>query len=274
MSAVDLHIHSTCSDGTLTPVEVVAEAVARGVRVVAIADHDITDGIEPAAAAAAAQGVDLVPAVEINTDYEGAEVHVLGYWIEPAHPPLQEMLARIRNARLERNRQIIARLASVGVHIREERVREIAGEGSVGRPHIAAAIVEGGYAGTPSEAFDRFIGRRGVAYVERYRLTPQEAIRQVRQAGGLPVLAHPAKIRRDALIPELLPVGLAGLEAFHCDHTSGDAAHYLALAKRYGLLVTGGTDSHGPHSDRPVAIGSVPVPDWVGRQIMAAKPVR
>jgi len=273
LSRIDLHIHTTCSDGTFTPEAAIRESSRLGMRMVAIADHDITDGVAPALAAAP-PGLTVVPAVEINTDYEAGEVHLLGYWIDLEHQGLQQELARIRNARLERSRHILQKLAGVGCRISEQRVREIAGEGSVGRPHIAAAMVEAGYVRTISEAFDRFIGRRGVAYVERYRITPEEAVGYLQGAGGIPVLAHPVKVKRPGLIERLIPAGLRGIEAFHSDHTSADAASYVALAQRLGLLVTGGTDSHGPHSDRPVAIGSVPVPDWVGDTLLQARPSR
>jgi len=272
VSTVDLHIHTTCSDGSLAPAEVVQECVTSGMQVVALADHDITDGIPMAAPLAEAAGIHLVPAVEINTEFEGSEVHVLGYWIALDSPALQEHLRRIREARLERNRRIIARLAEVGCHISEERVREIAGEGSVGRPHLAAALVEAGCAESVPDAFDRYLGRRGVAYVARYRITPEEAIAQVRQAGGLPVLAHPGNLGRDHLITDLLAAGLRGVEAYHSDHTSDQAAHYVAMAKRLGLLVTGGTDTHGNYAAGGSAIGSVPVPEWVGEGILAARP--
>jgi len=273
VSRVDLHLHTTCSDGTITPQHLVAECARLGMRVVAITDHDITDAVRLALPLARQAGLTLVPAVEINTDYGASEVHILGYWIELDHAGLQAELARIRDARLERNRQIIARLAQVGCHISEQRVRAIAGHGSLGRPHLAAAIVEAGCARDLPEAFDRFIGRRGVAYVERYRITPQEAVCHVLAAGGLPVLAHPGNIGRDELVAELVPVGLAGIEAYHSDHSSADAARYVALAQRLGLLVTGGTDSHGPAGPGPlVAIGGVPVPDWVGEAMLAARP--
>jgi hypothetical protein len=271
VSPIDLHVHTTCSDGTLTPEETVAEAARLGLAAIAIADHDITDGIAPAAAAARAARLGLIPAVEINTDYRGTEVHVLGYFIATEDGGLQESLRRLREGRRERNRRILERLRALGRPVEEERVLELAGEGSVGRPHIAQALVEAGYVQSVHDAFARYLSRGRSAYVERYRVTPAEAIEMVQRAGGLAALGHPAKVGRDGLIPELVKAGLAALEAYHCDHTPADTARYLDLARRFNLLVTGGTDSHGPHSDKPVALGSVPVPGAVGERLLAAR---
>lgn len=260
-SRVDLHIHTTVSDGTWAPQEAARQAIALGMIAIAIADHDEVAGVAPAAAVAEPAGVETVPAVEINTDYADSDVHILGYYIDIAHPPLLRLLAHIRDARIERARKIIDRLARLGCHIDEQRVLEIAGPGSVGRPHIAAAMVEAGCVPSVSHAFDALIGRGCPAFVDRYRLLPAEAISQVHRAGGIAVLAHPSKLRDDLMIEELIADGIQGIEAYHCDHTPAVAEHYRRLALQRGLLVTGGTDSHGMEADRPVPIGSVPTPE-------------
>jgi len=263
VSRIDLHVHTTASDGTLGPSETIAIASQTRVEVVGLADHDTLDGIEAALSAGRQHGVTVVPGVEINTDYGPAEAHVLGYFVDHASPQLNEVLQDIRRRRLERAREIIARLDRLGLRLEERRVLELAAGGSVGRPHVARALVEAGYVSSGGEAFTRYIGRGRPAYVPRYRLTPQAAAAAIHAAGGIAVLAHPAKVGDDLLIESLIEQGIEGLEAFHPDHGQAQSRHYVALARQRGLLVTGGTDSHGPHSERPVAIGAVAVPQWV-----------
>lgn len=260
-SRVDLHIHTTISDGTWTPEEAAREAIRRDMIAIAITDHDDVAGVVPAAAVAEPAGIEVVPAVEIDTDYADSDVHILGYYIDIENPDLLRLLAGIREARIERARKIIDRLAKLGCQIDESRVLEIAGTGSVGRPHIAAAMVEAGCVASVTEAFDTLIGRGSPAFVPRYRLLPAEAIQQVRRAGGIAVLAHPVKLRHDDIIEELIADGLQGIEAYHCDQSPAVAEHYRRLADQRGLLVTGGTDSHGMKADRPVPMGSVPTPE-------------
>ncbi|HUT75112.1 MAG TPA: PHP domain-containing protein [Armatimonadota bacterium] len=269
VSPIDLHVHTSASDGTFTSEEAVAAAAESGVEVLGIADHDTLDGIAPALAAGQRLGVTVVPGVEINTDCGATEAHVLGYFIDHTSPTLDAVLADIRRRRVERMREMVARLAGLGLPVEAARVAAIAGSGSVGRPHVARALVEAGHVKTGAEAFARYIGRGQPAYVPRYRLTPEAAARAIRAAGGIPVLAHPAKVRDDILVQALLQQGLAGLEAFHCDHSAAHARHYVAMARQLGLLITGGTDSHGPRSERPVAIGAVRVPRWVWQELAA-----
>ncbi len=271
-SRIDLHIHSTVSDGTLTPREVVETAAAEGVRLLAIADHDTTDGLPEAAEAARAAGLDFVPAVELSVGTYSYEVHMLGYFIRYDHPEAQATLSWLRRARDERNEGIVRRLQELGAGIDMARVQEIAGGGSVGRPHIAAALVEAGRVKSVKEAFQRYLGRGKAAYVPRERLSPEKACEMIRAAGGLPVLAHPAKLPHNGALEALLAFDIAGLEAYHCDHSARDSAELVALARERGLLVTGGSDSHGPRSDRPIPIGGVHVPDWVGEELLARAP--
>ncbi len=269
---VDLHLHSTASDGTLTPTDLVHEAAERGVTLIALTDHDTTEGVAEATAAARESGLSLVPGVELSAESELYDVHILGLFLRVEHPGLQEALARLRVAREARNARILELLRSVGAPVSAERVQEISGPGSVGRPHIAAAMVEAGHVASQGEAFYRYLGRGKPAYVRRAQLEPAEACRIVKGADGIPVLAHPAKIGSSDLIDEVIAQGVEGVEAFHADQSTEDTEMLLALAKRHSLLVTGGTDSHGPRSDRWVPVGSVYLPPWVGERVLARAP--
>jgi predicted metal-dependent phosphoesterase TrpH len=272
MASIDLHVHTTASDGTHTPTAAVREALAKSLSILGIADHDTTGGVREAEEAARGTGLTLVPGVELSVGAEEYEIHVLGYFVDAEHTGLQEVLFRLRNARNLRNERIVARLRELGAPVDLERVKAIAGDGSVGRPHIAKALVEAGHVASEGEAFGRFLARGKAGYVGRDRLTPGEAAESIRSAGGIPVLAHPGKLGSRRKIEELLEMGMEGLEAFHCDHDEARVRLLLSIADERNLLVTGGTDSHGPDSDRPVAIGSVEVPDWVGEQLLERAP--
>lgn len=269
---MDLHVHTTASDGTLSPSAAVAEAVRQGVSLLAISDHDTTAGIREAEEAAGERGITLVPGVELSVGSGEREIHVLGYFVDPEHEELGAALSRVRDARNTRNERILARLAELGAAVDPERVREIAGGESVGRPHIARALVEAGHVSSQGEAFGRYLARGKPGYVGRDRLSPEEAVEVIRAAGGIPVLAHPAKIGPRQVIEPILDAGMEGVEAYHSDHAPKDVEMLLAIAEERGLLVTGGTDSHGPHSEKPVAIGSVEIPDWVGEQVLERAP--
>ncbi len=272
MGKIDLHVHTTASDGSLTPTEVVREAANNGVHLLGIADHDCTDGVKEAEQAGRELGLAVVPAVELSVGSGPREIHVLGYYLEVEQSELQACLSRLRTARDTRNDRIIQRLRELGAPISLARVKEIAGDGSVGRPHIAQALVEAGHVSSISEAFSRFIARGRSAYVGRDRLSPAEASEVILAAGGLPVLAHPAKIGGRTAIAEILDQGMKGIEVYHTDHDDRDAEMLLALAKERDLLVTGGSDSHGPHSDRPLTIGNVDIPAWVGEEFLKHAP--
>ena len=255
----DLHVHTTASDGTLTPEQTVREAARIGLGAVGIADHDTVDGIAPGIAAGRQLGVIVVPAVEINTDFGKDEIHILGYYIDYKSPALNAHLSRLRNERAERGRRIVERLNEMGLNVNLDRVFQIAGKGSVGRPHIARAIVEAGYASSMNGAFGKYLIRGAPAYVPRHKLTPSQAIDIIREAGGVAVLAHPGNSKCDELIPELVKAGLQGIEAYHTDHSSAKTRHYIEIARRYGLVATGGSDSHGPNNLKTVPIGHVTV---------------
>jgi predicted metal-dependent phosphoesterase TrpH len=258
--AIDLHTHSTASDGTLRPAEVIREAHRLGLRAVAIADHDTTDGLPEAADEAARLGVELVPAVELNTDGADLDLHILGYYIAPERPAFRAALAHARQERLARARSMIARLRERGVEIEEARVLAIAGGAPVCRPHIARALVEAGYARTVPEAFTRFLHRHSPIYVPRTGLTAGEAIRCIRRGGGVPVLAHPGSLPEPVVLA-LIAEGLCGLEVFYLEHTPEMVVRWGLVARREGLIATGGTDAHGPESSKPHVLGTSGVPD-------------
>jgi len=266
--AVDLHIHSTISDGTLTPEQIVQVAQQKGLTAIAITDHDAIDGIAPAMQAAEGSELRVLPAVEISTEYQGGEVHILGYFIDTHAPRLLGKLQMIREARRERAAQIAEKLQQLGLAVTAEQIAAEAGAGSIGRPHVASVLVKAGYVRTAQEAFAQYLIPGRPAYVPRYRLTPAEAIQQIIQAGGLAVLAHPGIDNAEKWLGELIEQGLGGLEAYHTSHTSGQTRKFLELAEQLGLLVTGGTDSHGPGGPVPVEIGSVEVPDECAQRLL------
>jgi predicted metal-dependent phosphoesterase TrpH len=248
-SEVDLHVHTTASDGRLTPGETVALALARGVKVLALTDHDSTEGIDAARAAAEGSGLEIITGVEINTDTPQGEAHVLGYLFDHRDPALQARLADRRRARFERGAGIVRKLNALGFDISWERVQEIAGAddgGSVGRPHVALALQERGYVATTKEAFEKYIGSDGPAYVPYEKLTPVEAVQIIRRAGGLPVLAHPSNVQ--GLVTYLAPLmeaGLAGIECYYGAYTPETVIALVAIAEQLGLVATGGSDYHG-----------------------------
>ncbi len=271
---LDLHVHTTASDGSLAPDEAVREAIVQGVTLLGIADHDTMEGVPAAQEAAAEAGLVLVPGVELSVGSDQREVHVLGYFADLRNAELRDALATLRGARDLRNRRILLRLRDLGAPVAEQRLQEIAGSGSVGRPHIAKALVEAGHVSSEGEAFGRYLARGKPAYVHRERLSPAEASQVIRQAGGIPVLGHPAKLGPRQTIERLLDDGMDGIEVFHSDHDENDVRLLMGIAQERNLLITGGTDSHGPHSDRPIAIGAVNIPRWVGEQVLARAPRR
>jgi predicted metal-dependent phosphoesterase TrpH len=247
--AIDLHTHSTASDGLYTPGELLARAHEAGVRVLALTDHDSTEGLEEAAQAARRLGIDFIPGIEINTDVPEGEVHVLGYLLDYRQDALQQTLQTLRDARVQRGERMVELLNRQGIAISWERVRQIA-HGAVGRPHVAQALVEAGYAESVADAFARYIGKGCPAYVPRYKLSPADAVRLIVSAGGLPVIAHPLEQPGPQVLrgwlPQLCALGLAGLEVYYGPYTPDEEKLLLALAEEYQLIPTGGSDFHGP----------------------------
>jgi predicted metal-dependent phosphoesterase TrpH len=274
LGRVDLHVHSTASDGRLTPAEVIQEAAERGLVYIALADHDSVDGI--AAAKAAAQRLlhlAVIPAIEISTDTPQGEVHILGYFIDYTDPQLLAKLDDFKNSRRRRAQAMVAKLDGLGVHIDWQRVLELAGASTIGRPHIAQAMLEKDYVPSFKEAFDEYLGHGKPAYVEREKMLPAEAVAIIVKARGLPVLAHPLTTEDpDGLILELKPAGLVGLEAYYNGYSAEEVEGLVALAQKHDLVATGGSDFHGIEPDEETAIGGADVPlEAVERLIALAK---
>jgi predicted metal-dependent phosphoesterase TrpH len=249
--AIDLHTHSNASDGTHDPGQVVAEAAAHGLRTIALTDHDTTAGWAEAATAARELGIDLVPGIELSTQHHGISVHLLGYLIDPDHPALRHEMERARASRDTRMERMVEKLAADGIPVTLEAVRAQAKPGAtLGRPHVADALVEVGYVPDRDAAFADLLHDRSPYYVHHYAPDVVRAVELVREAGGVPVMAHPFANRRgrtvtDHVIEQMAEAGLAGLEAHHRDHLAPERTHAIALAERLGLFVTGSSDYHG-----------------------------
>jgi len=240
----------------------VALALERGLEVISVTDHDSVSGVGEALAAAGSGGrITVVPGVEINTDLATGELHVLGYFIDYLNEDLLAALARIRESRVGRAQKMLEKLRDLGLPLEWQRVLDLARGESICRPHIAQAMLEKGYISNEREAFERYIGRGGPAYIGREKVGPADAVGIVKKAGGIPVLAHPADIINvDNIIVELKAAGLAGLEAYYGQYDSKTVKRVVKLAARHGLLTTGGTDYHHFCDDREVPLGSVNIP--------------
>lgn len=261
-STVDLHTHSTASDGMNTPAELVEMASRRGLRFLALTDHDSTDGLDAALAAGERFGVTVIPGVELGTDVAAGELHVLGYFIDHRDEQFQETLRAFRASRQVRVRRIVAQLAQAGVEVDLAEVQALAPEGAIGRAHVARVLVRHGYANSLDDAFARYLLRGRPGYVARPRLSPVEAVALVRSAGGAAVLAHPLSVADlDGALAELVAAGLAGLEVFYAAYSDDERARLLRLAERHGLIPTGGSDFHGPGEREGRDLGSVAVPE-------------
>jgi predicted metal-dependent phosphoesterase TrpH len=267
---IDLHIHTSASDGRFSPAEIVSRSAAAGLAVIAITDHDTVDGIAPALQAARTfPSLRVIPGVEISTDIPAGQAHILGYFVDYTDHKLQIALEKMRNSRWERARKMVARLEDLGCRIEWERVREIAGAASVGRPHIAQALMEKDYVESFKDAFTRYISQDGPAYVERDKMTPVQAAELILQAKGLPVLAHPLTVPDpEAMVIELKAAGLTGIEVYYKDYSRDDINRLLRLSDRYGLVNTGGTDYHGLEPETDIDIGGVDVPAECVEQLL------
>ena len=262
MGKVDLHVHTTASDGKFSPAEIVQKARESGILYLGICDHDSIEGLKPAQAAAGdGSDIRVIGGVEINTDIPTGELHILGYLCNFENAELKRTLEQLRESRLDRTRKMIEKLNNLGCNISYERVKAIAGSGSVGRPHIAEALLEKGYVSSFKEAFNKYINRGGPAYVEKDKLTPAEATRLIVRSGGIPVLAHPLIFDNpEPLIRELKAVGLAGLEVYYGSYSSEQINELLSLANNHNLIATGGSDFHGIESNNEPPLGTVEVP--------------
>ena len=271
MARVDLHIHSTASDGRLSPAEVVYKSVELGLTIIAIADHDSVAGIAPALAAAnASPWLKVIPCVEISTDVPNGEVHVLGYFIDYTDHELQATLERMRHSRRERAHRMVTKLGKLGIHIEWHRVQEVAGSGSIGRPHLAQVMLEKGYIASLKEAFTKYLSRGGPAYVEREKMTPQEAVGLILRTNGLPVLAHPLTIDDpETMVIELKAAGLVGIEAYYNGYTADEINGLVSLADRHNLIASGGSDYHGLDASTETMIGGADVPIEAAERLIA-----
>jgi predicted metal-dependent phosphoesterase TrpH len=261
LGQADLHLHSTASDGRLTPAQVVQEAARRGLNFIALTDHDTIDGIAAAKEAVKSYpALKLIPGVEVSTDIPHGEAHVLGYFIDYTGKELAARLEHFRNSRLERARKMVAKLDKLGIHLDWRRIEEIAGDSVMGRPHIARAMLEKGYINDFKQAFTDYIGRDGPAYVEREKITPTEAVALIIRARGLAVLAHPFTVGQpEAMITELKSAGLAGIETYYNGYSQKDISRLVAMAKKHKLIATGGSDFHGIDSTE-TEIGGIDLP--------------
>lgn len=258
--AIDLHTHSLRSDGALTPADLVRRAAERGVTIQALSDHDTLSGISEAAAEGERLGVRVIPATELNTESEWGDVHVLGYFVDPADETFEARMRWLRENRGRRIELMVEKLNALGYTVSLARVQEIAQGGSLGRPHLAQALFEAGHVPSYDAAFETLISKESPAYVARVGLGPLEAVELVRTHGGVPSLAHPGTVvGLDDLMPRLVTAGLAGIECYYGSHTPAWTAHCLRLAARFSLVPTGGSDFHG-RGQHGADLGGVFVP--------------
>jgi 3',5'-nucleoside bisphosphate phosphatase len=271
---IDLHIHSTASDGTLSPLDIVALALRVPLGAIALTDHDSIAGAREILLSGIPPDLGFLTGVEISADpppsYPGpGSIHILGYGIRLDDPELNRILEKLQNARRDRNPQIISHLNKLGIGIRLEEVEKEAGDGQPGRPHIARLMVRKGVVNTIDEAFDRYLGHGRPAYAEKFRIESSHAVELVNAAGGIPVLAHPGLLeletdeQLDDILQEMIAFGLKGVEVYFSEHSPEQTNRYAELARRYDLLMTGGTDFHGdiqPEVRLGVGRGNVLVP--------------
>ncbi len=267
---VDLHLHSTASDGTYSPEELVKLAAKLELKAIAITDHDSIDAIEIAIKEGNRLNVDVIPAIEFSSDLDGRDIHILGYYIDYRHPWFDKHLEKLQSARYKRTIEMIEYLREAGLDILLKDVLKVAGNGAtVGRAHLARAMLEKGCIDNIQEAFDKYIGASGPCYVRNTTYSPQEVIKIIRQVGGVSVLAHPGVSKVDEFIADFIDVGLQGLEAYHSKHSQAQTLKYKNMAKKLDLIVTGGSDCHG--LSRGLLMGSANVPDSVLDDLKALK---
>jgi predicted metal-dependent phosphoesterase TrpH len=256
---VDLHLHTSASDGLTSPEEMVELAKEKNLAAIAITDHDSLEGFKQALPIAEEIGIEIVPGVELSCFYQGEDLHILGYLIDYENPEFNRELAHLQQGRFERGKRMVQKLNDLGINLSVEAVVDIAGEGSVGRPHIAEALVKEEFVPTYREAFTRYLGYHAPAYVPKKFMNPEEGINLIHSNGGVAILAHPGTNHRDDLIPELVSIGLDGLEAYHHSYAHHTTIKYINMAKKFGLIYTGGSDCHGARGGR-ILIGCNKVP--------------
>jgi predicted metal-dependent phosphoesterase TrpH len=271
MKFVDLHLHTNFSDSSLSCAELVKLSVEAGLSAIAITDHDCIEGIDPAQKEAEQFGLEVIPGVELTAEIDSQELHILGYYIGHHNKKLigkLEMMKRIREKRIF---EMVDKLKEQGVdNIDPQEVLDLSGVGTVGRAHLAVILKRKGWVNSFAEAFQKYIGDNSPAYVGKFKMSPQEAIKTVLDAGGIPVLAHPHSPGQDDLIPELVDVGLQGIEVYYPGYSQSQIKHYKNLADKFGLLITGGSDYHGDIKDDTI-IGRPQVPYEVVEKLKQAK---
>jgi 3',5'-nucleoside bisphosphate phosphatase len=256
----DLHIHTNYSDGIYTPEEIVRKAKEAGLTTIAITDHDTVDGIERAIIEGEKLGIRVIPGIELTTDLKDTEIHILGYFIDYKAQWFLKLLKKMRDDRENRVKKIAKKLKDIGISIDADEILKQSDGRSVGRPHVARALLKKGIVSSIQEAFNKYLDSNSPAYVPHFKLSPAEAIQTIIKAEGVPVFAHPAVSACDEIIPELVKAGLAGIEIYYSKHSDFQIKHYLKIAEQYNLLVTGGSDFHGTMRVKE-KIGGASVPD-------------
>jgi predicted metal-dependent phosphoesterase TrpH len=255
----DLHLHTNFSDGTYTPEELVAQAARNKLAAIALTDHDTVEGCERAAIACKAVDIEFIPGAELTAEQNENEIHILGYFLDTHNEKLLAEIAKFQTVRQQRIREMVARLNELKIPLRVEDVIALANCQSPGRPHVARALVKAGFCTSLDEAFERFLKKNRPAFVPKAKISSQVAIELIHQANGLAVMAHPGLNRTDEVIPDLVEAGLDGIECFHTKHSTSVSEHYLEIADKFDLLVTGGSDCHGMSKGKPL-IGTVKLP--------------
>ncbi len=280
MKTCDLHTHTTASDGSDSPSKLVEKALEAGLSAIAVTDHDTTAGLSEAEMASKRFGIEFVPGVELSVNFHKGNMHILGYLMDQEDERFRQVLTRVQKARAERNPKILALLADLGLEISMDELKEISKGGQIGRPHIARAMVEKGYVRSVSDAFEKYLKRGAKAYAPKSILSPKEAIQVIRGAKGVPVLAHPFSLlsetreELDETVASLTDEGLMGLECYYSEHDDAFTSLCISLAKKYGLVVTGGSDYHGkakPYIKLGRGKGNLVIPYSCVESLRAAK---
>ncbi len=260
--SIDLHLHSKASDGALLPEQVVELASHLNLMTISLTDHDTVDGIDAAIEASKKYGIEVIPGIEMSSDIDGRDIHIIGYYIDHQDKSFIKILSQLKDNRESRTKRILEKLNDLDLNIGMDDINILSDNGTLGRAHIAKALLKNGYVEDIQEAFDKYIGRNGPAYVEKSAYSVGEIIKIIESVGGIPVLAHPGISKIDHLIPGFVDHGLKGLEAFHSEHTVEDSKRYKKMAESLGLIITGGSDCHGLGSNKGLIMGSVFVPDY------------
>ncbi len=259
MGRVDLHVHTNYSDGLMDPFAIVQEALNKNIAALGITDHDTMDGLSSAEKAGKMYGIEVVPGIEFSADINGKEVHILGYYCNRELNELKRTLQDLKKSRRERMTRMIQKLKRLKLDVNLADVQQITKGEILGRPHLALALCQKGYCKTTAEAFSKYIGSNGPAYVKRFKITAAEAIYLILKSYGIPVLAHPGLYNADGIVPGLIRIGLMGIEVFHPDHRLADIFRYQKMARKYNLLVTGGSDFHGAEVGSSPFLGYITV---------------